>query len=82
MTIPSDLFYDIRNLKNFSEFARCKNKILHIEPNWDGNEVWICCNNERVFSINSDIRAAYYIIMLHNMSMRLFKEVESKYEHS
>jgi len=79
--MENELFYDLRHLKDFRKIVG-KNKYDVWQVRWpDGGEVEIQRAGDVVCTIpNHDIQLATYICSLHNMSTRMIKEVESKYE--
>jgi hypothetical protein len=75
----SDLFYNLRHLKMFKERTKMQKNRWFIR--WDdGKNVVIYDNDNKTICELEDIVMAEYICSLHNMSDRLIKEVESKYE--
>jgi hypothetical protein len=72
------LFYNLRHLKQFQE--RTKSNKTKWFCSWDKEHILICDNKSNVICKLDDIVLAEYITSLHNMSIRMIKEVESKYE--
>jgi hypothetical protein len=75
----SDLFYNLRHLKMFFR-ERIKSSKTKWICSWDGTDIQILDKNDNVVCHLDDIVMAEYICSLHNMSDRMIKEVESKYE--
>jgi hypothetical protein len=77
----SDLFYNLRHLKVFRE--RTESSKTKWFCSWDGTDIQIIQiydKNDKLVCRLDDIVMAEYICSLHNMSDRMIKEVESKYE--
>jgi hypothetical protein len=73
-----NLFYNIRHLKQFQE--RTNSNKTKWFCSWDNENILICDNKSNVICKLDDIVLAEYITSLHNMSIRMIKEVEQKYE--
>jgi hypothetical protein len=72
-----DLFYNLRHLKQFQE--RTNSDKTKWFCSWDNENILIFDNKSNVICKLDDIVLAEYITSLHNMSIRMIKEVEQKY---
>ena len=72
-----NLFYNIRHLKQFQE--RTKSNKTKWFCSWDEENILIYDNQNNMICKLDDIVLAEYITSLHNMSIRLIREVEEKY---
>jgi len=73
----SDLFYNLRHLKQFQE--RTKSDKTKWFCSWDHENILIYDNKNNMICKLDDIVLAEYITSLHNMSIRIIREVEEKY---
>jgi hypothetical protein len=73
-----NMFYNLRHLKQFQE--RTNSDKTKWFCSWDNENILIYDNKNNIICKLDDIVLAEYIISLHNMSIRLIKEVEQKYE--
>ena len=77
----SDLFYNLRHLKVFRERTKNDGNVWSYRwPDGDEIEMFDKLTDKPLFKMGHDVHLAEYICSLHNMSARLIKEVESKYE--
>jgi hypothetical protein len=72
-----ELFYNLRHLKLFQE--RTKSNKTKWFCSWDHENILIYDNQNNMICKLDDIVLAEYITSLHNMSIRLIREVEEKY---
>ena len=72
-----DLFYNLRHLKQFQ--TRTKMDKSKWFCSWDNENILIYDNKNNMICKLDDIVLAEYITSLHNMSIRLIREVEEKY---
>jgi hypothetical protein len=73
-----NLFYNLRHLKQFQKRTNSdKSKWF---CSWDKENILIYDNKNNMICKLDDIVLAEYITSLHNMSIRMIKEVEQKYE--
>jgi hypothetical protein len=78
-----NLFYNLRHLKKFKELVRADDKIWRYEwPEFGNIKVYDKTTNTFLFELGYDVQLAEYIVCLHNMSARMIKEIESKYDRS
>jgi hypothetical protein len=73
-----NMFYNLRHLKQFQE--RTNSDKTKWFCSWDKENIIIYDNKNNIICKLDDIVLAEYITSLHNMSIRMIKEVESKYE--
>ena len=76
-----NLFYNLRHLKQFRKITN--NDAIVWAYRWPDNgqiEVYNKKTDKTLFLFGHDVQLAEYVCCLHNMSNRLIKEVESKYE--
>ena len=76
-----NLFYNLRHLKQFKKLTN--NDAIVWAYRWPDNgqiEVYNKKTEKTLFLFGHDVQLAEYVCCLHNMSNRLIKEVESKYE--
>jgi hypothetical protein len=74
------LFYNLRHLKQFQE--RTKSNKTKWFCSWDDETIHIYDVQNKLICKLDDIVLAEYITSLHNMSIRMIKEIESKYDRS
>jgi hypothetical protein len=72
-----NLFYNLRHLKQFQE--RTDSDKTKWFCSWDKENILIYDNKNNMICKLDDIVLAEYITSLHNMSIRMIKEVEQKY---
>jgi hypothetical protein len=79
--IEDDLFYNLRHLKIFKSSTNNNDNVWAYRwPEGGDIEMYDKKTDETLFKVGHDPRLAEYICCLHNMSKKLIKEVESKYE--
>ena len=77
------LFYNLRHLKMFRDMTGNDNGGIWSIIWKDGSEPMIYNDLDKSISFYvPDIHLAEYIVSLHNMSERMIKELESKYDGS
>jgi len=77
----ADFFYNFRHLKQFKKMVKQNDTVWSFQ--WhDGNEIEIInkLTGDVLFKCGHNPHFAEYVCSLHNMSSRMIKEVESKYE--
>jgi hypothetical protein len=79
--MENELFYNIRHLKTFKDITKNSKTVwAYRYPNNRQIEVYDKNTGNILFMFGHDLQFAEYVCTLHNMSGRLIKEVESKYE--
>lgn len=76
-----DLFYNLRHLKTFKENTKQKSTVWSFRwPVGEDIVIFDKVTGKTLFTVGHDPHFAEYLVSLHNMSERLIKEVESKYD--
>ena len=78
--MDSELFQNIRHMKDFAELTKQQNtKWSYRWPNGGEIEVFQLPRGLTLFKLGHDVHLAQYICDLHNMRETMIDEVESKY---
>lgn len=78
--MQDDLFYNLRHLKDFKKNSNSTNTVWNYRwPDGKDIEMFDKETGKVLFTVGGDLILAEYICSLHNMSLLLIKEVESKY---
>lgn len=81
--IDENLFYRMRHIKTFRDLTRNDKTIWMIRWVDGGNvQVYDKFSEKVLFDLGHDIHLAEYICALHNMSGKMIKEIETKYDRS
>jgi hypothetical protein len=80
MKMNEYLYYDIRHLQNFQKLSDNKDTVWAYRwPDGKPIEIYNLNTKKTIFVLN-DLHLAEYLCSLHNMSKKLLKEVETKYD--